>query len=76
MSLRRSSESSVGLDLSVFLHQSFVPFIVPSDVEYHQKERARVYLERLTTTIYKGAKLLPFGSVVNHTMVCRGCCLC
>lgn len=52
---------SLGAELSVFLHHSFVPLMVPSPEEYQHKEAARHYLERLTERVCKGAKLLPFG---------------
>ncbi len=51
----------MSVELSVFLHQSFVPSIVPSDYEYTQKERARQFLERITNKVYPQAKLVPFG---------------
>lgn len=51
----------MAVELSVFLHQSFVPSIVPSNEEYHHKEAARQYLQSLTETVCPGAKLLPFG---------------
>jgi len=58
---RASGSYGIGLEFSVFLHQSFVPSIVPTDLEYQSKERARLFLERLTGQLYPKAKLLPFG---------------
>ncbi|BGP43292.1 hypothetical protein JCM10449v2_007323 [Rhodotorula kratochvilovae] len=52
-------------DLTHYLVASFVPSVVPQPEEYHAKEQARQYLEKLAHQVSPGAKLLPFGSMAN-----------
>lgn len=47
-----------------YLESTFVPSVVPQPDEYHAKDQARQYLEKLADQVSPGAKLLPFGSVL------------
>lgn len=51
-------------DLTHYLESTFVPSVVPQPDEYHAKDQARQYLEKLADQVSPGAKLLPFGSVL------------
>ncbi|GAA5990496.1 hypothetical protein JCM10908_007400 [Rhodotorula pacifica] len=52
-------------DLTHYLESTFVPSVVPQPDEYHAKDQARQYLEKLADQVSPGAKLLPFGSMAN-----------
>lgn len=64
-----SSAYSHTHEMALYLTNTFAPAVVPQPDEYLAKESARVYLEKLADRVSPGAKLLPFGWVLESSLV-------
>lgn len=52
-------------DFSEYLHNIFIPSVLPTHMEFQVKEKTRKYLEMLADKALPGARLIPFGSTAS-----------